>query len=141
MDMLVNETIAEKKQLILVADDDLGVQLLLQRVLEREGFQIEFANDGPYAVQRARELFPDLVLMDVRMPQMDGFEVVRVLREDARTGRIPIIFLTAKALEPNDVVRGLNLGADDYVRKPFNRGELVARVRNLIRQRKLEEEL
>src|SRR5262245_49081339 len=139
--MVAVKTLPKNKELILVADDDPNIQSLLRHILETAGYGLETATDGPKAVEKARTLLPDLILMDVQMPDLDGFEAVKLLREDLRTARIPIIFLTARALGSADVVHGLDIGADDYVRKPFNTGELIARVRNLVRQRRLEEEL
>ena len=127
--------------LILVADDEYYAQMLLKRVFEREGFRVETADNGLQAIEKATALRPDLILMDIQMPGIDGFEAVKLLRGEKRTERIPIIVVTAAAREPQDVARGLGLGADDYQRKPFNTSELVARVRSKIRAFHLEERL
>jgi CheY-like chemotaxis protein len=127
--------------MVLVADDDLDERMLFRRLLEREGFQVEEATDGQMALDRARELRPDLILMDVQMPRVDGFTAVERLRHDVRTARIPIIVVTAAARKPADVARGLGLGADDYLSKPFSVEEFVARASSKIRARRLEEKL
>jgi two-component system NtrC family sensor kinase len=140
--MNTNETLdTQTSPLILVADDEYYAQMLLKRVFEREGYRVETADDGVKAIERARVLHPDLILMDIQMPGIDGFEAVKLLREDSSTESIPIIVVTAAARDPQDVARGLGLGADDYQRKPFNTSELVARVRNKIRAYHLEERL
>ncbi|MBN1966272.1 MAG: response regulator [Anaerolineae bacterium] len=131
----------EQPPLVLIADDEQHMITLLQRLFEREGYAVEGVADGLTALEKAIELRPDLILMDVQMPGMDGFEVVRRLRQHEITTRIPTIFITAAARDPNDVVKGLGLGADDYVLKPFNPYELLARAHSKIRARQLEESL
>lgn len=126
---------------MLVTDDNMQARQLLRRIFEREGFRVEEATDGFVAVAMARALQPDLILMDIQMPGMDGFEAVRILREEPRTARVPIIVVTAAAREPADVTRGFGLGADDYMVKPFNATELVARASSKIRARRLEDSL
>ncbi len=126
---------------VLVADDEKDSRMLLRRILERESFEVEEASDGRMTVQRAQDLRPDLILMDIQMPGIDGFEAVKLLRHSDRTADIPIIVVTAAAREPADVARGLGLGADDYLRKPFSTSELVARARAKIRAHRLEERL
>ncbi len=130
-----------EKPLVLVADDEKNAVLLLRRILEREGFRVDSAGDGVEALDKARKLRPDLILMDVQMPRMGGFEVVAQLREDSATARIPVIFVTAAAREPSDVAHGLQLGADDYIRKPYNHHELTARAISKMRARQLEDRL
>lgn len=127
--------------LVLVADDDKTTHLLLRVTLQREGFRVVEALDGRTAVEQARLLRPDLILMDVQMPLLDGFEAVQQLRQEPATHRIPIIFLTATARDPTDVARGFNLGASDYLRKPFSGEELLARAQSKIRAHQLEERL
>lgn len=127
--------------LVLITDDNPHARLLLRRLLEREGFRVEEASDGSDALQKACALLPDLVLMDIQMPVMDGFEAARFLREDSRTARIPIIIVTAAARDTSDVARGLGLGVDDYILKPFNASELIARARSKIKARQLEDTL
>jgi len=130
-----------EKPLVLVADDEQNAVALLTRILEREGFAVESARDGEIALDMARSLEPDLILMDVQMPKMNGFEVVERLRNDPLTARIPIIFVTAAAREASDVAHGLGLGADDYIRKPYNYHELLARAHSKMRARQLEDRL
>ena len=98
--------------------------------LEHDGFEVFEANNGTQAMDRLRAVLPDLVLLDVMMPDMDGFQVLRMIRE---VGTTPVIMLTAKG-EENDKVRGLELGADDYVTKPFSPRELTSRIRAVLRR-------
>jgi two-component system NtrC family sensor kinase len=133
--------IEQGNPLVLVVDDEQYAQMLLRRVLEREGFRVETASDGEGAINKAQTLRPDLIMMDVQMPGINGFEAVERLRSSPETLRIPIIVVTAAAREPTDVARGLGLGADDYMRKPFNSYELVARARSKIKAYHLEERL
>lgn len=127
--------------LVLVADDEVNATIMLQRIFEREGYQVECANDGATALELTRQRLPDLVLLDIRMPKLDGFDVLRLMREDRLTARIPTILVTANAREPADVARGLDLGADDYMYKPFSPQELVARAHSKMRARQLEDAL
>lgn len=130
-----------RNPLVLVADDERNAVMLLTRILERDGFAVESAQDGITALEKVRTLHPDLILMDVQMPRMNGFEVTERLREDPATERIPVIFVTAAAREPSDVAHGFQIGAADYVRKPYNYHELLARVHSKIRARQLEDRL
>ena len=119
--------------LILVADNEADIRLFVEANLRLEGFEVAFAKDGEEALRRTIELRPALVLLDIMMPKLDGFEVCRRLRTDARTSNIPVIILTAKSMTVDKVV-GLTAGADDYVLKPFDPMELVARVRTTLRR-------
>ncbi len=114
---------------ILVVDDDTALAEMIGIVLRGEGFEPEFCADGAEAVERQRELKPDLVLLDLMLPGLDGIEVCARIREESG---VPIIMLTAKS-DTTDVVRGLESGADDYVVKPFDPKELVARIRTRLR--------
>ncbi len=127
--------------LVLVADDEVTTTIMLQHVFERDGYRVERVNDGFAAIESAKRIVPDLILLDIRMPRLDGFEVLRQLRSDEQTASIPTIVLTANATAPADVERGLNLGADDYLQKPFQPQELLARARSKIRARQLEDAL
>jgi len=127
--------------LVLVADDEIPTTIMLQRIFEREGYQVECVNDGVSALETAQKLLPDLILLDIQMPRMNGFEVLRLLRESARTAAIPTIMITAKARQASDIARGLNLGADDYMHKPFDPRELLARAQSKIKARQLEDNL
>lgn len=115
---------------ILVVDDEPTLVATLQYNLEREGYQVTTALDGESAVATARAVKPDLILLDIMLPGLDGLEVCRILRRDTSA---PILLLTAKVDEVDKVV-GLELGADDYVTKPFGMRELMARVRALLRR-------
>ncbi|MGR4010346.1 MtrAB system response regulator MtrA [Leucobacter sp. 1207-22] len=115
---------------ILVVDDDRALSEMLSMVLQGEGFAIEHAYDGTEAVETFRKVRPDLVLLDLMLPGMDGIEVCEVIREDSG---VPVIMLTART-DTRDVVRGLEAGADDYVVKPFNPAELVARIKARLRE-------
>jgi two-component system, OmpR family, response regulator len=121
----------EKPARILVVDDEDSITQLVSTVLRYEGFEVECATDGRSAVRIAGDFRPDLVVLDVMLPDWDGFEVFR--RLSATTPRVPVLFLTAKDAAP-DRVHGLTLGADDYVGKPFSLEELVARVRAVLRR-------
>ena len=118
---------------ILVADNEPDILRFVEVNLRLEGFDVECASDGQEALDKAFAGRPALVLLDVMMPKIDGFEVCRRLRADARTSHIPVIILTAKSLTVDKVV-GLTAGADDYVLKPFDPMELVARVRTTLRR-------
>ena len=125
--------------LILVVDDEPKIVQLVRDYLERAGFTVSTARDGDEALMRARQERPDLVVLDLGLPRLDGFEVTRRLRRDSG---VPIIMLTARDDETDKVV-GLELGADDYVTKPFSPRELAARVRAVLRRnaRKADEEV
>ena len=122
------------KPKILVVDDEPDALELIGFNLKRAGFEVASAADGAAALAKARALLPDLVVLDVMIPEMDGLEVCKLLRRDPRTASIPIIMLTAKAAE-FDRVLGLELGADDYLTKPFSPRELVLRIRNVLGRR------
>jgi signal transduction histidine kinase len=127
--------------LVLVADDEIHTTVMLARIFEREGYQVQSANDGISALDLAQKLLPDLILLDIQMPLMNGFEVLSALKENVLTATIPTIIVTAKARQPSDVAHGLNLGADDFIHKPFDPRELLARAQSKIRSRQLEETL
>ncbi len=115
---------------ILVVDDAASVRKLLQDYLTQQGFRVLTATNGQEAIYEARRSEPDLILLDIMMPQMDGFEFLRQYRKEKQT---PVIVITAKE-EETDAVLGLELGADDYVVKPFRMRELVSRVRAVLRR-------
>lgn len=118
---------------ILVLDDEINIIKLLKMNLELHGFQVEYALTGHEAISLARRIEPDLMIVDLMLPDTDGFEVCRDIRMDSELKHIPIIILTAKA-EETDKVIGLELGADDYVTKPFGVRELIARVKAVLRR-------
>ncbi len=128
------------KPLVLVADDTHATTIMLQRLFEYEGYRVHCAYNGPDALDAARELHPDLVLLDINMPGMNGFEVLQRMRESESTASIPTILITALG-DQSAIVQGLQLGADDYVRKPFHYRELLARAESKIRARRLEDAL
>ena len=124
------------KKKILVVDDEVSLQETLTYKLEKEGYQVEVAGDGLTALELARSTKPDLVILDVMLPGMDGFEVCRTLRQETN---IPVLMLTARDDEIDRVV-GLEVGADDYLPKPFSMRELIARVKALLRRVRLMRE-
>ncbi len=116
---------------VLVIDDEAPIRLLCRVNLEAEGMDVIEAPDGPTELEQARDVQPDVILLDVVMPGLDGCQVAEKLLEDERTNRIPIIFLTARA-EFRDRAKGLDIGGVDYVTKPFNPLELAPLVRDLL---------
>jgi len=116
---------------VLVIDDEAPIRLLCRVNLEAEGMEVLEAADGPSGLEKARSETPDVILLDVMMPGLDGWRVAEELLDDGRTQTIPIIFLTARA-ELRDRARGLDLGGVDYVTKPFNPVELAPLVRELL---------
>jgi len=121
---------AATKRRILVIEDDPKTVELVTLYLERDGYEVHSAKDGLEGLKRARELVPDLVVLDLMLPGLDGFSVCRILREESG---VPVIMLTARTME-QDKLEGLGMGADDYVTKPFSPRELVARVRVVLRR-------
>ena len=115
---------------VLIVEDDHNIQELLQMYLEKEGYAVTVASDGSQGLSKFRAIKPDLVLLDVMMPVMDGWAVCKAIRADSQT---PIIMLTAKG-ETDDKVTGLKSGADDYVTKPFEMKELLARIEAVLRR-------
>ena len=119
-----------KKNLILVVDDDERIVRMIRLNLEHDGYSVIEANSGMEAINQVREKLPHLVILDVMMPGIDGYETLSLIRE---TSQIPVIMLTAKG-EEEDRIRGLELGADDYVLKPFSPRELVSRIKAVLRR-------
>jgi two-component system KDP operon response regulator KdpE len=124
------EEAAMKRRKILIVDDEERMVRFIRLNLEHDGFVVVEAFDGKQALERLRDATPDLVLLDVMMPDLDGFEVLQMFRE---ISNVPVIMLTAKG-EEDDRVRGLELGADDYITKPFSPRELVSRVKAVLRR-------
>jgi len=118
---------------ILVVEDEKEIRDLLAHYLRKEGFSTVLAPDGETAILRARKEKPDLVLLDILLPKADGLEVLRTIRSDDTIGRTPVVMLTAKGDETDRVV-GLELGADDYILKPFSPREVVARIKAILRR-------
>ena len=129
----------KRKFKILVADDRPDNVTLLVRYLEYEGYDQVTAQDGVEALAKVQDEMPDLVLLDINMPNKDGFTVLEEIRANPALEHIPVIILTAARLDPADVQEGLNLGADDYITKPFDRHELMARIRTKLRVKEAED--
>ena len=125
---------AREQPLVLAADDDEDILDLVAFRLERSGYTVLVARDGEEALKLAAKELPDLAVLDVMMPKVDGFEVTRRLRADEATSRMPIILLTARSQDA-DVQQGFEAGADDYLRKPFSPDELRARVQAILGRR------
>ena len=123
---------------ILIIEDDKDIQELVQYNFERQGFRVRTADDGEAGLQQALQIPPAVILLDLMLPGIDGLKVCKKLRESNKTRNTPLIMLTAKG-EESDVVVGLEMGADDYVTKPFSPKELIARVRAVLRRGPAEE--
>jgi DNA-binding response OmpR family regulator len=121
----------ERRPLVLIADDDPDILSLVKLRLERSGYDVVSAGDGEQALERARAQTPDLALLDVMMPKLDGYEVTARLRQEEATRHLPVILLTARVQE-SDIARGVEAGADDYVKKPFSTHELRDRVQAVL---------
>jgi DNA-binding response OmpR family regulator len=120
-----------ERRLVLVADDDEDILVLIRTVLERAGYEVSAVRDGAEAIAAAQQRRPDLAVLDVAMPELDGLEVLRRLRADASTSDVPVLLLSARVQE-DDVARGFATGADAYVQKPFSPRELSDRVSELL---------
>lgn len=129
-----------KKPLVLVVDDHIPAVGMLTRLLERENYEVISAYDGEQAIDICKINTPDLILLDVMMPKLNGFEVLKILRSQENTQTTPTILITAKNT-PDDIEHGLELGADDYISKPFNPRELLARAKSKIEAQRLKDEL
>jgi diguanylate cyclase (GGDEF)-like protein len=125
---------------ILIIDDSIENRQLLWRTLGKAGYEIVEAGDGQQGLTRAVEVLPELILLDVVMPELDGYQVCEVLKKDPRTKNIPVIFLSANS-ETKDKIKGLELGGADYIAKPFDRGEVLARVHTQLKIRRLTKKL
>ena len=121
---------------ILVVEDDHNISDLIRMYLEKEGFEVHAAFDGAVAVEKFREITPDMVLLDIMLPVMDGWSVCAKIRESSRT---PIIMITAKS-EVFDRIQGLEMGADDYIVKPFEMKELIARINAVLRRTEIPDD-
>jgi PleD family two-component response regulator len=125
--------VAESKSKILIVEDDLDVAEMLNAYFRVQGYEVFTVNWGEDGVRAAQTVLPDLIILDIRLPDIDGFEVARRVRSDRRTNEIPIIFLTEKR-ERIDRLQGFEVGADDYITKPFDVQELRLRVRNALKR-------
>jgi two-component system phosphate regulon response regulator PhoB len=124
-----------KKEIFIVEDEE-SIQELIRYNLTREGFAVASAADGEDAVKAIPRKLPDLVLLDLMLPGLDGLEVCRMLKKNPKTAGIPIVMVTAKG-EESDIVAGLEIGADDYITKPFSMKVLIARVRTILRRKEM----
>lgn len=129
----MSDTAATTAKKILVVDDETDVTELLAYTLRAKGFTVEALNDPNRSIGVARTFMPDLVILDVMMPDLNGIQICRMLRADAKLKKVPVIFLTAKA-EEGDRIQGLETGADDYLCKPFSTKELVLRIQTILRR-------
>ena len=127
------ENTASAPKKILVIDDETDVTELLAYTLKAKGFAVETLNDPNRGIGFARTYLPDLVVLDVMMPDLNGIQICRMLRADPKLKKVPVIFLTAKA-EESDRIQGLETGADDYLCKPFSTKELVLRIQTILRR-------
>lgn len=125
---------------ILIVDDSIDNRRLLVRTLQKDGYDLAEAADGREALAQTREFLPDLILLDIVMPELDGYQVCSTLKSDPTTADIPVIFLSAKT-EIQDKIKGLEIGGVDYITKPFDRGEVLARVRTQLKLRSLMKEI
>lgn len=122
------------KEHILVVEDESDLQELIKFNLIKEGYRVDCASSGQEALNKVRESQPNLIVLDILLPGIDGLEVCRTLKNNPETSQIPIIMVTAKA-EESDIITGLEMGADDYLTKPFSPKVLVARIRALLRRK------
>jgi DNA-binding response OmpR family regulator len=120
----------DETNIILVVEDSAAMRMYIRETLE-PGYTVVTAADGREGMQKAQEVIPDLIISDIMMPEVDGLELCRLLKNDVKTSHIPIVLLTAKASEEN-ILQGLKTGADDYITKPFSTKLLIARIKNLI---------
>jgi len=128
------------KPMILIVDDVPKNIQLLGNILRNKNYQISFATNGEQALKMINDINPDLILLDIMMPDMDGYEVCKKLKENPKSAEIPVIFLTAKT-ETEDIVKGFQVGAVDFVSKPFNSPELLARVNTHVQLKNAKKEL
>jgi len=122
-----------KQKHIIVIEDEKDILDILEYNLKREGFKVSTSSDGKVGLKMIRQDKPDLLLLDIMLPEIDGLEICRILKSESSTRAIPIIMVTAKE-EESDVILGLGLGADDYVSKPFSPKELIARIKAMLRR-------
>ena len=123
----------QKPRKILIVDDETDVADLVAYHLRAKGYQVETVNDPTASIGAARSFLPDLLILDIMMPDLNGMQICRIIRADPRLQQVPIIFLTAKA-EENDRISGFETGCDDYICKPFSTKELVLRVQSILRR-------
>jgi putative two-component system response regulator len=126
------QDIVERISTILVADDEPNIRDVIKTMLSDESYHLIFAENGAEAVDKAHEIIPDLILLDIMMPKMDGYEVCRKLRGEPALAQVPIIMITALG-DTASKIRGINSGADDFISKPFDFAELTAKIKNIIK--------
>ncbi len=124
---------SDVRQKIMIVDDEMATLLPLKRSLEAEGYKVIEAVNGYEAIEKSKTELPELIVLDLMLPGIDGFEVCVQLKKDALTQKTPVIMLTARD-EIRDKIEGLEMGADDYVTKPFNLNELKARIKNVLKR-------
>jgi two-component system, OmpR family, alkaline phosphatase synthesis response regulator PhoP len=124
---------SDTRQKIMIVDDEISTLLPLKRSLEAEGYAVIEAVNGYQAIEKTKTELPDLIILDLMLPGINGFEVCTQIKKDALTEKIPVIMLTARD-EVREKIEGLEIGADDYVTKPFNLNELKARIRNVLKR-------
>ena len=129
-----------EKESILIVDDNENNRDMFKIYLEMEGYTVHFAEDGKQGLALARKIMPDIILLDIIMPVMDGFQMIEKLRKDPYLSDIPVMVLTVKTASDN-VVKALQMGADDYLKKPFDVDELIARIHNLIKLKRNQDDL
>ena len=130
------ELLSDTRDKILIVDDELETLLPLKRALEAEDYLVIEAPNGRLGIEKTRSEHPDIILLDLMMPGMDGIEVCKVLKEDPGIEHIPIIMLTARG-DVENKIEGIEFGADDYVTKPFDLGELKARIKMILRRTRI----
>lgn len=133
---LENGTVPSGREHVLVVDDDVSMSNLIQDLLSDSGYDVTAAPNGQACIEHCRERIPDLILLDIRMPGMNGFEVCQALKEDERTAKVPIVLLSGLR-EAEYRIRGFSLGIFDYLTKPFSNKELLARIANILARQKL----
>lgn len=131
---------AETKQKIMVVDDDPDIRRLVETVLQREGFMVDSASNAAEFFRKVTSFKPDLIILDLQLPDDDGFGIIKKLRANPATVHYPIVMLTVQSVDSYKIA-GLEIGADDYIVKPFNQGEFVARLRAVLRRTKPKEQV
>lgn len=137
--MTIQQPVVGQKKRILVVDDERHIVRLVQVNLERHGYEVLAAYDGVECLDKAKAEKPDLIVLDIMMPRMDGFQALQHLKSDTETSHIPIIMLTARA-QDRDVLQGYQYGADLYLTKPFNPLELISLIKRVFESQEEEEE-
>lgn len=128
------------KQLILIVDDEQDIQELTKLILVQEGFMVSSASTADQTIEMVSSQKPDLILLDLKLPGISGLEICRILKNDQKTSSIPVIMLTGKYIKPEERAHGLDMGADDYIIKPYSAKELTARIRAVLRRIDKEDE-